>query len=148
MGLEVLFPGWLGSSTPGRAQTNTQTELSKIYRYKLATEITKQSCKAGLSHFLYIQPVCGYAFSARSKEESQGRIADGKGRVEGGTAAFEMKTKENERFQRTTKTVTGRESRRDERGDLFFLPVVDTASAAAIGVRTTHQRFVCSVRVN
>ena len=32
--------------------------------------------------------------------------------------------------------------------DVFYLPVVDTVTAVVIRVRTTHQRFVCSVRVN
>jgi len=50
--------------------------------------------------------------------------------------------------------VRGREYRdggeRKERrgGREIFLPVVDMVSAAAIRVRKTHQRFVCSVRVN
>lgn len=40
------------------------------------------------------------------------------------------------------------EEEKKRRGRNISLRVVDTVSAAAIGVRKTHQRFVCSVRVN
>lgn len=81
------------------AQTNTQTGSSKTYRYKLATEITKQLCKAGLSHFLYIQPLCGYSFLCLLKGRKRREDRRQKERVVGGTERFECRQKnvENER---------------------------------------------------
>lgn len=56
-----------------------------------------------------------------------------------------MKDQDNERentgIDRDKRKAVGEE-------EIFFRPVIDTVSAAAIGVKETHQRFVCSPRVN
>lgn len=147
---------WLASSTPGPAQTNTQTESSETYRYKLATEITKQLCKAGLSHFLSIQLLCGYSFLRRLKGIKRREYRRQKERV--GRQELDdmnedkstLKMKDlTERQRRWLRESTGMEKKEEKEGRNICPPhAVDTVSVAAIRVRKTHQRFVCSVRVN
>lgn len=143
---------WPTSSAPGRAQTNTQTGSSQTYRYKLATGITKQLCKAGLSHFPSAQPLCGYSFFCHLKrsEQREGNIAGGNkrareseraGRQEPDDCGVNEDTKcKNQRFHFGTKAGEG--------SSAPFAALLTRCQPQLSGVKKTHQGFVCSVRVN
>lgn len=152
---------WPASSTPGPARTNTQTGSSETYGYKLATEIAKQLCKAGLSRFLSTQLLCGYSFLRRLKgikRREYRRQKERVGRQELDDVNEDKRTvkmkdlTERQRRRRWMGESTGMEKKEEEEGRNICPPhpssAVDTVSVAAIRVRKTHQRFVCSVRVN
>lgn len=99
------------------------------------------------------------AFSVSLKEEREGRIAVGAQTEReswGRNWEIWMKTKEcwkwkifmKDKEREAARMQGWRRKKRKERKKYFFLPVIDMVSAMAIRVRKTHQRFVCSVRVN
>lgn len=94
------------------------------------------------------------AFYVSSKEEREGRIADRKRELWEELEDLNedkrmLKMKDlNERQRQRRGENTWMEKKEKKEGRNIFLPVVDMVSAAAIRVRKTHQRFVCSVRVN
>lgn len=91
----------------------------------------------------------------RNKEKGVSQTERESWKAGTGRCEWRQKDVENERSNRETKTVAGGEyrdgeERREGRKKYLSPPprAVDTVSVAAIRVRKTHQRFVCSVRVN
>lgn len=148
-----LCLGWRPAHLAGLWQTHKQ-DPQRLTDTNWQQRSPNSCAKLGsATSFTYSLPVVT-AFSVPSKEEREGilPLADRKRELREELEDLN----ENKRIERSTwktKTAAGREDRDEEdriggRKEVFFSPVVDMMSVAAIRTRKTHQWFVCSVRVN
>lgn len=145
---------WLPSSTPGRLKQTHKQDPQRLTDTNWQQRSPNSCAKLGsVTSFTYNLSVVT-AFSVSSKEEREGRIADRKRELREELNDLNvdkrmLKMKDlNERQRQQMGENTWMEKKGKKEGRNIFLPVVDMVSAAAIRVRKTHQRFVCSVRVN